>query len=499
MITNRFEPTIRIDEFSLESKDVYGKNEEDVKISQSIIKLIGDAFPAIKINDRIIDYYEIEYFELNCENKIPTITLLLNFQADKTFAFKDVPKDGDLLNLFIASKSDKLKPIRNDYVIRDVQIIGSDNSFIFSKMFVKITGDIYIPKFYEPITKSIKDTSFNALQKIAKEIELGFNSNVENTNDKQIWIAPSVSYYEYINNICDHAYKDDKSFFTWFIDIYYNINFVEVNKEITDFDKNKIFKQITQNSDFFSINFDEKIKKGITDKILSNHPNISNKNNYISDYNLINNTRNIIDIVGYRWYNNLYEHDNVKFWNIFTEPLITEGAEKEKILLRGRPKDDSYKINYKNEWMGIQYSLPNHNVHKNYLISKTINKMNNLELEKMYINCVINKLNLNFIKYENIPIVLFITKNSQNSEIIKTEKEKEELKKENIDPQDVGTLNRFYSGNYIMTGFKIIYEKITGASIDSNDAQSYLMNNSGFKQIFKLSRREWNIWKDNKI
>ena len=499
MITNRFEPKIKIDEFSFGSKTVYGKDENDVKIGQSVVKQIGNAFPAIKINNKSFDYNEIEYFELNCEGKIPEVTLILSFVFDKTFAFKDVPKDGDVMNVFIRSNSEKLKPIRNDFVIKDAEFIGSDNQSVSSKMYVKIYAELYIPKFYEPISQTIDDTSFNTLQQIAKQLDLGFNSNIENTNDKQKWIAPSTSYLEFIDFICNSAYKDDKSFFTWFIDIYYNLNFIEVNKEILDASKNKIYKQLVENTTLFSIHFDDKEHKGVIDKILSNHPGTANSNSFVREYNLVNNTRNIVDLMGYRWYNNFYDHDSGKFWSIFTEPLITDGAEKEKILLRGRPHDDSYKLNYKYEWMGIQYSLPNHNVHKNYLLSKTINRMNNLELEKMYIYVKLNKLNLNFIKYENIPVLLFVTKNPATSDIVRTEKEEETIKKENVYPKDFLTINKFYSGNYIMTGFKIIYEQPTNIESNSQHFEYGLSNVSGFTQVFKLARREWNIYKGEKI
>ena len=87
-----------------------------------------------------------------------------------------------------------------------------------------------VPNRYRDACNSFKETSFNTLLKLSNQYGLGFASNVESTEDEMIWINPTDYPIDFIESIAKSAYLDEESFFTVFVDQFYNLNFVEMNR-----------------------------------------------------------------------------------------------------------------------------------------------------------------------------------------------------------------------------------------------------------------------------
>jgi hypothetical protein len=49
------------------------------------------------------------------------------------------------------------------------------------------------------------------------------------------WINPNLSYKAFIKQVTDHSYKNESSFFDCFIDRYYVLNFINVEKQFKQF------------------------------------------------------------------------------------------------------------------------------------------------------------------------------------------------------------------------------------------------------------------------
>ena len=79
---------------------------------------VGGSYPYITINGYgPFSVREIEYFEIECEDFLPTINLYIR-PGTGVFLTKHFPKDGDLISVYIRSMTNEFKPIRNDYYIR---------------------------------------------------------------------------------------------------------------------------------------------------------------------------------------------------------------------------------------------------------------------------------------------------------------------------------------------------------------------------------------------
>ncbi len=437
-IYQKFESTIELDELSLDSKKG-GK-------TQKLENIASLEYPLIKINDYMPSSDEILSMEINSDGFIPILTLKCRF-VNQLFLSKEMPKDGDIISIALRNKSDLLKSVRNDYVITG-SITSENPTQSAGPVIMTFFGMLFVP--WLSSTKfnfSHEGTSLSAMEVIAKKIGLGFATNEDDTSDKQVWINGFSTSIDYILKTVERAWKDDESFYDVWIDIYYNLNVVNVNKQLMSSEDsvdpaawlNNIDKDFTWGAD---TNQDQVIE---APKVLSNYKSFRTTSFFINTWKPINRSTNITFQIGTKINCNMFEHNKLlfedeesqKYWRIPLEPTYDPDKVDKYILLRGRASQNSNdrgkdlaRANYsypdmyiKNPWMGIQYTISNPNEdnlkwdgnhHKNYIRAKLQNLINNKELDKLNVEVTVNGLNLNIIKGDKTPIVLIKTDRAQN-------------------------------------------------------------------------------------
>jgi hypothetical protein len=497
--TNRillvFEKTIQLDELSMvDNKRQDSQKKEDV---------ISIEYPLIRINDYILNRAEIRNFTIDCTEFLPKVTLNALF-LDHLFIAKEMPKDGDIISVMIRSKNNILKNIRNDYVITSVYVAPNLTGF---KNAVEMTfyGELFIPGLKSQKNDfSFKGTSLEAAKDFAQKFGLGFASNEDNTNDKQIWLKANISGDIYINNIIERAWRDKKSFYNCWIDLYYNLNFVNLDKQLmsseTETDIATVISNIDKNWTYGS-NVEEK-NAVPTIKLFSNWLNFRTSSFYINSWRPINRSSQITFKIGTKMTCEMFEHnkniyENVKtdknknYWAVTVEPTYDENKANKTILLRGRTpfdastnKTDLARANYsyidlyeKYPWLGIQYTISNPdednsrwdgNHHQNYQVARVQNLINNKELDKLNLHVEVNGNNFNIIRGDKMPVILIRFDAIDNKKIHPESKYTGDM------------LDLFYSGWYLVKGFIVNWK---------NSEKGSLM--SDFIQEFILTRREW--------
>ena len=130
------------------------------------------------------------------------------------------------------------------------------------------------------------------------------------------WICPNLSYYDFIREVTSRSYKDDRSFFTTFIDCYYNLNFVNLNNQLTTTDViqvGRVLRGAADGSADDTAFIDTELSEELMPIILTNEKGNSDLPTFIQGYTLISNAGNITNRQGY-----IHE---VQFWD---EGHITE-------------------------------------------------------------------------------------------------------------------------------------------------------------------------------
>jgi hypothetical protein len=457
----------------------------------------GDAgvqYPMVVVNGYKPGVPELVMCTIRYEGFLPTISLEIAPSTSGKFKSFDIPKDGDLVSIFIRAKNNAFKPIRNDFIITNVTSLGGSNEGMGGSFI--IAGELFIPHFKDEVIKSFTGTTFEVLQLICKELGLGFATNESETKDSQSWICTGDSYQNFIEYISAHAWKDDKSFYACYIDAYYHLNFINVNNQVSG--DGKIEAAIVDQGSIANMyatdytNSSEESSQRTFPKMLSDMESFSGSNMYITEFAPINNSSRIASEWGYKSFAQFFDQASEKMWDIFIDPITSEGAEDKKVILKGRPKradgtiEDFWKTQNKKFWLGIQYK----DVHDKYLYSELWNKRNNAELEKMFLETTIFSWNPNIYRGEKIPLLMHSSTDQIGATANARGPEEDKL------PNSGGPVtNNFYSGYYMVNGFTIRYNLFNDAGPVKTVDPSKQTNadTPTIRQVFVLTRREWPI------
>lgn len=379
-ITNIFGPTIYPDAIQFNAPD-----GQDVQ--KEILQGLG-TFPFIWYNSYQIDITDIDFFSLYHDDDIPCIKIIFN---DTIGLMKDTgfPLDDTKIKVFINPRTSQLKPIFMQFKIKT--FTNNGNKYTIGG--IMDASNLYIQKY-----ASYKGTSYDAIQKNCKEIGLGFNSNITETDDNMTWINTGTKVSDFMNSIVESSYKSDTSFITSYIDFYYNYNFVDVAKELE--------KNIQNELGVSSMGIEELSKIDNTDQtsslFLTNDYAMQNSNSYFKSYKVINNSTDISLSIGYS--------SHIKFYNtldksflIFKVESITSKSNT-SIILKGAPQDDTfYKSNVDLLYLG---KADTDNAHKNYQYSHIQNDRNICDLQKIGLEIHMGSPNFNLYKFQKIYVVI---------------------------------------------------------------------------------------------
>lgn len=476
IIRSLLDPTIVLDTMDL--ADIEEDTNPDAGYrGTKVQQQMGNTVPFIKINTYIISEAELIRMNIDCTDFLPEISLEFIMSGPSTFLSTEFPKDGDLINVFIRGRSDLFKPIRNDYLITNVSTTDSGTPD-GGGMVIYVTGVLHIPTMHDEVNIAIDDTSYNTLFQLAEILGLGFASNDTHTSDKQYWISTYDRYVDFIKEINSSAWKDENSFFAIYIDIYYHLNFVNVNNQFTGSSEidEALLDSLLSNDE---VEGQEIAVKNVK-KVFTNIDDKRGTNMFIKSFKLENNSSDISQKYGYKMFAQFFEQNTLQDWEIFSEPLIVEGSETSKILLKGRSGEDFYKSQVRKKWLGIQHTTPEHNVHEKFLFSHIHNIINNKELEKLKVHIEVPRANFNIYRGERIPCIFISGNDPLKTPFIQQPGETTGEGSKVLAQTGAPALDKFYSGFYMIQGMSFSY-----ASRGGNDEYGMLT------ESVVLTRREW--------
>jgi predicted chitinase len=376
-IVNIFQPTVKPEKIKF---DVPPQPDQQSQTVESL----GN-FPFIWYNAFQIEYRDISYFNLTTSSGIPQLKLTfidsLGLMKDKGF-----PLDDTKVTVFLNPRTTLLKEIHLTFKVV---------KFSINQGAYNITGLLDVNGLYVKNFKSYKDkTSFDTLQTIAKDCGLGFGTNLDNTNDKMTWINTGERVVNFIDTVVESSYKSDKTFLMSYIDLYYCLTYVDLQKEF-DRDIKKELGVLNMGLEEISKIQD---KERVGRLFLTNDNSMQTSNGYFETYKVINNSTSVSIREGYLTKTKFYDEVSKNFL-IFDVDSITSAGNK-SIIMKGQPQDENFfKENVNSIYTG---KLDTDNMHKNYHYSYIQNTRNLVELEKIALEIEMRTPNFTIYKFQKV-------------------------------------------------------------------------------------------------
>jgi hypothetical protein len=449
-VTVRFTPTITPTRIELADFESSLSEEDRRKLFDGTYSKFkqrrGFSTPLVMIGKVKIPPEKIKALHVRQEDFTPTISV--TFVDDgHIFSARGFPLSNIIVSVFVKSTVKKLKSLSADFLINAVSSmpIPGTEAVVYT-----FSGEMLIPTLYGNYSKSYRNmTSLETLAKVAEELQLGFADNqAEGTSDAMTWIMPNYTYKEFITQVSKYAYKDDGNFFDCFIDRYYVLNFINVEKQFArddEVDTGYIaIGQTEMNKDRFDPEEEEKEDEVEVPIILTNYPEARASEFYITDYSLMSNHGDILRNNAIRRYIYWYDHGSGKgedseprkieeiidagkpstypfeqyeqFRLHFLEPLtstVTNDGKKPHTVeipeyLSNSDNDDDGPAVATGVWSGIDYG----NAHPSYKFAELLNYHNWLETEKNLLLVTLNGFSANVIRGSRVKVEIYMDKAS---------------------------------------------------------------------------------------
>jgi putative chitinase len=386
-LTQFFKPSIRPMniQFDIEAS----KNDKNKIAKQS------GYIPFVWYNGVQISYQDVLKFNLYHKGILPAIeiTILDSWGILREDGF---PHDDTSVSIYLNSKSLNLRSINMDFKILDFKDNGN-NTYVISG--ICNIPQIYLRKFLSYGSK----TSHETIQEIAKQCELGFCSNINNSDDKMTWINSGFRKLEFIEDVINNSYVSETSFQYCYIDYYYNICYIDLNKELErDVSQDKM---VTGFGYKFLSEEDSDIDEETTNLILSNDRSIKESIAYFSKFDIINKSTKVSLQKAYRTRTKYYDSIKKELLMFDIESQTSDGSKS--IILKGSLNDEKFfEENSTSNYVGKFDLFDNGegNVHKNFNYSIPQNRQNLDDITKISCILTLPSNNFNLYVYQKIPI-----------------------------------------------------------------------------------------------
>jgi hypothetical protein len=282
---------------------------------------------------------------------------------------------------------------------------------------------------------------------------------------------------------------DETSFFDCYIDPYYYLNFVNVNKQ---FSGNEELEDtlVSMNKDLTGVGGldDDGVNKQEGRLMLTNLQKGSEETSrYVSKYSMVNNAGVVFLMNGYKRTAQYYSEDAESFLSFDVDPLTTEDAADDDHPLKGSPLDTRFEEEVKFKYMGKHSdNLNEGNSHMNYHYAVIQNLQNNEELDKLKVIVELPTANMALYRFQRLPFMCYeqITARIEEQKVNEEKaldagtsraKKRGEATDKNQDNAGQPKLNEFMTGMYVIGELKYTYTS-------SDDVM---------KQTLTLLRRDW--------
>jgi len=458
-------------------------------------KAIGVNVPLVVLNNYQFQQADVQSFLLDNSDTLPQVTLKL-VDRKNVFGVDSFPRDGDSVTIMLNSRNaSTFKSVHMDF---DIISISAEQASEGEDNVITINGMAKIPRLYSEECRSFESgTSLDHLEEVARDLQLGLATNIDVADDSQTRLQGFTSTLDFIQETVDTSYVSEDSFQRFYIDQYYYLTYIDVNRVFNSPNPplEELQAAMVSMTDTLaeSSEYSEDEDDVNAPLMLTNYRQAKSFNHFINEFNLVNNSSEISTVYGYSRDVMIYD-DNAEAGERKQEFTI-ESLTSEELLdyeepLKGRRNEDRYDTHKKYKYIGRQDVGEDGlgNVHPSSNFAKLHQAQNLAEINKLKLKVTLSSFNPSIYKYQKIPVMIYEYTKERVDAMIKYNKFLEDQGfTDKLMGIDAGTeagageekptqaLNRFLSGYYVIENINYKYDIDIGNVI----------------QEVTLIRREW--------
>lgn len=259
-----------------EAGNNYTKNQSGVQQTH----VFGIQVPIIAINNIVIDFTDIIEFTLKSTDVLPSVSMIVRDKYGLIGAIDMPDVDNELRVQILPQFENAYKKINLTFFINKIRI---NNDYL------TINGIYKLSSFTSANFKSFGElNSYNLFSNIAKETGLGFATNVKsNDQDKRYVYCNYKSYKDLLDREISFGGNQIEIYDYW-IDFWNNLTLVDIYDRYNHIDNDEDM-EIWISGQIDEVGEGVEIKPFKTVALINNHPNSSNTELFVKQYEIINN------------------------------------------------------------------------------------------------------------------------------------------------------------------------------------------------------------------
>lgn len=260
-----------------ESGDDYQGNKPEVQQTA----VYGIHSPLIMINNIVVDFSDVIYFELNGDSTLPRVSMTVRDRCNLISTMDTPGVDNELRVQILPKFEDKYRKVNLTFYITSMSITDGE---------IDISGTYKSPKFTSSNIRAFGEVcTYNIFNQIATETGLGFATNTEeNENDKRWMYCDNKSYQDLLTAEISRSGSDNLIYDYW-VDWYNYLILIDMYDRYTsidpDTDENLKLWISGQNHE---IGEGSEIQPQLVVRSLTNHPSMKNNELYFESMSILN-------------------------------------------------------------------------------------------------------------------------------------------------------------------------------------------------------------------
>lgn len=216
----KFDPTIELPEIKTFLNNPAPEEDPDYGVDSEMqqTKVTGILSPLIRIGSTVIPIGSVKYMKLT-DTFFPKVTLRVEDKFDLVKTFDKPTRDNKLQIQIIPTFDNAYKKINLTFWIENLS---------FTDGYIDIIASYNIPNFYNNVLKAYGEIStYEFCEKVAKDLQLGFASNLDSTNDTRWIYIPNEKVYTALDRECFLG-GGEEQILSWWVDYWNCLNLVDI-------------------------------------------------------------------------------------------------------------------------------------------------------------------------------------------------------------------------------------------------------------------------------